>query len=147
MGKKQKNRARAAARGTAADPARMAMAGGERLGSDARLVGTVPQTMAEEIAGRSGVAPFTFRSALILGAATVLGVLVIPYIASLGDVPANVSVLVAFPLLLALALAFTRCFIDTDRGFSRAFVATFGITFAATLLICWLALYQGMLPF
>lgn len=147
MSKKRTNRARAAARGTAADPARVALAGGERLGDDVKLKGVMPETMAESISRSAGVAAFSFKSAFILAGAVLLGTVVIPYAASLAGAPVNITVMVALPLLIAAALAGTRYVVDTDRGFCRGALITFAVAWAASLLVCWLVLYQGVMPF
>ena len=138
MGKKNRGRAEAAARGTAADPSRVALAGGERLG---------PESAAQTIARNAGVAGFSFKSSFLIAGAVLLGAVVVPYLVSLAGGSVAVTVLVALPPLLAGALAYARSFIDTDAGLSRGFFAIFGVTYIAALILCWLALYQGVLPF
>lgn len=147
MSKKRTNRARVAARGTAADPARVALAGGERLGEDVKLKGVMPETMAESISRSAGVAAFSFKSAFLIAGAVLLGSIVIPYLASLAGMPVDIAVMGALPPLLAAALATSRCFIDADHGFGRMFAIIFGVTYAAALLVCWILLYQGLLLF
>ena len=147
MAKKTKNRARAAARGTAADPARVAMAGGERLGDDVKLKGVMTASLADEIAESSGFTGFSFKSSFLIAGAVVLGCLVIPYLASLAGLPVNATVLVALPVLLGLALALSRFYIDTDRGLCRGFAITFVVCAAVSAAVVWLLLYQGLLLF
>ncbi len=147
MGKKNRGRAEAAARGTAADPSRVALAGGERLGADVKLKGVMPESAAQTIARNAGVAGFSFKSSFLIAGAVLLGAVVVPYLVSLAGGSVAVTVLVALPPLLAGALAYARSFIDTDAGLSRGFFAIFGVTYIAALILCWLALYQGVLPF
>ena len=61
--------------------------------------------------------------------------------------PGNITVMVALPLLIAAALAGTRYVVDTDRGLCRGALITFAVAWAASLLVCWLVLYQGVMPF
>lgn len=67
--------------------------------------------------------------------------------ASLAGAPVNITVMVALPLLIAAALAGTRYVVDTDRGLCRGALITFAVAWAASLLVCWLVLYQGVMPF
>lgn len=83
---KKKNRAAAAARGTAADPT----AAGRELRREAqrqtansrKLVGVMPERMADEVKASSDTYPFTFKSAFILAGAALLGTIVIPFFAT-----------------------------------------------------------------
>ncbi len=138
MAKKSKNRARAAARGTVADPART---------EERRLRGVMPEPMAEDISEKAGVAAFSFKSAFLIAGVVLLGSIVIPYLASLAGAPVDITVMVALPPLLAAALATSRCFIDADHGFGRTFAIIFAVTYVAALLVCWILLYQGVLLF
>lgn len=147
MSRKQRRRAEAAARGTAADPSRVALAGGERLGADVKLKGVMPEAAAQTVARNAGVAGFSFKSSFLIAGAVLLGAVVIPYLVSLAGGSVAVAVMVALPPLLAGALAYARSFIDTDAGISRGFFVIFGVTYVAALALSWLALYQGMLPF
>ena len=89
----------------------------------------------------------SFKSAFILAGAALLGAVVILYAASLAGAPVNIAVMVALPLLIAAALAGTRYFVDTDRGLCRGALIAFAVAWAASLLVCWLVLYQGVMPF
>lgn len=90
---------------------------------------------------------FSFKSAFILAGAVLLGTVVIPYAASLAGAPVNITVMVALPLLIAAVLAGTRYVVDTGRGLCRGALITFAVAWAASLLVCWLVLYQGVMPF
>ena len=145
---KKKNRAAAAARGTAADP----RAEAQRIRSEAqdmmrdsrRLVGVMPERMADEVKA-SGTYPFTFKSAFILAGAGLLGFVVIPFLLDGQGVSIALSTTLSAPILLAAALAYTRYYVDSDRLFCRGLVITFVVTLVATALICWLLFYQGIL--
>lgn len=90
---------------------------------------------------------FSFKSTFILAGAVLLGTVVIPYAASLAGAPVNITVMVALQLLIAAALAGTRYVVDTDRGLCRGALITFAVARAASLLVCWLVPYQGVMPF
>lgn len=145
----KKTKTQIAARGTAADPSR---GDAERLRGEARqsvqtsakLMGVMPEVMANEVAA-TGFAPFTFKSAFLLAGAILLGTIVIPYLASSAGVDVGLSTTCAAPVLTAAALAFGRFFVDSKRGFCKAFYLTFLLALGAFLLICWLLFFQGIL--
>lgn len=146
---KKKNRAAAAARGTAADPssaARELRQEAKRQTADSkRLVGVMPETMANEVKTTAGVYPFTFKSAFIIAGAALLSTIIIPFLATQAGGSIQLATTLATPPFLAAALAFTRYFVDSDRGLTRGFFITFAVTFFALLAICWLLFYQGIL--
>lgn len=146
---KKKNRAAAAARGTAADPT----AAGRELRREAqrqtansrKLVGVMPERMADEVKASSDTYPFTFKSAFILAGAALLGTIVIPFFATQAGGTIGFATTAALPPLLAVALAFTRYFVDSDRGLTRGFFITLAVALLALFVICWLLFYQGIM--
>ena len=146
--KRNAKRAKAAARGTAADPGRAAREmrrEAQRQTEDSRkLVGVMPEGMADEVK-KTGVYPFTFKSAFAIAAAALLGTIVIPFLVSGSGVSVALSTTVTLPVLMAAALAVTRYFVDSDRGLCRGFIITLVVAYIAVLLICWLLFYQGIL--
>lgn len=146
MGKKTK--AQLAARGTVADPARDAQRlrsdAKQQVGTSAKLVGVMPEGMADEVKA-TGFVPFTFKSAIILAIAVLLGTIAVPFLASKAGVGIGLSTTCAAPILTASALAFTRYFVDSERGLCRGFYVTFLVAFAALTLICWLLFFQGIM--
>ena len=148
MGKK-KTRAEAAERGTAADPANAAREIRRKAQDQARgskkLVGVMPEAMADEVTAASGTYPFTFKSAFIIAAAALLGTILIPFLATQSGGTIQFATTAATPPLVAIALAFTRYFVDSERGLARGFFTTLGVAFAVLLAICWLLFYKGIL--
>ena len=157
MSKKKSNRARDAARGTSADPAlksdeklevspadalrRQAV---DNVARSSKVVGVMPEALADEVR-ESGVYPFTFTSAFIIAGALLVGTIFVPFLATRAGATVGEATTCAVPPLAALALAFTRFFIDSKRGFCRGFFITLGVAFACCLLLCWLLFYQGIL--
>lgn len=145
---KKKSRAAVAARGTAADPSsdarKIRQEAQDMMRDSKKLVGVMPERMADEVKA-TGSYPFTFKSAFILAGAALLGTIVIPFFATQAGGTIGFATTTALPPLLASALAFTRYFIDSDRGLVRGFFITLAVTFAAVLVICWLLFYQGIM--
>lgn len=144
-----KSKAKIAARGTAADPLRQDAAnrgGGVEQAKlkSSRLVGVMPEEMAREVRA-GGFVPFTFKSASILAIAVLLGTIVIPFIASRAGVAIGVSTTITMPFLTAGALAFTRYFIDSERGWCKGFYLTLLVAFGTTALVCWLLFFRGIM--
>lgn len=145
----KKSRAQLAARGTMADPSRkdaerLRAEAKQSVGRSAKLVGVMPDDMANEVQA-TGTVPFTFKSAFLLAGAVLLGTIIIPFFASQAGVGIGVSTTCAAPVLTAAALAFGRYFIDSKRGLCRGFYMTFLVTLGAMTLICWLLFFQGIL--
>ena len=112
------------------------------VAASSKLVGVMPEQMAKEVE-HTGVVPFTFKSAFIIAGAILLGTILIPYGASLYGVGIGISTTASLPILTAAALACTRYFIDSSRGFCRGFVLSFVLSFAVLTLLCWLLFSKG----
>lgn len=145
----KKRKAQLAARGTAADPSRkdaerLRAEAKQSVGKSVKLVGVMPEDMANEVQA-TGTVPFTFKSAFLLAGAILLGTIIIPFFASQAGVGIGVSTTCAAPVLTAGALAYGRYFIDSKRGLCRGFYLTFLVAFGAMTLICWLLFFQGIL--
>lgn len=114
------------------------------VANSSKLVGVMPEQMAKEVE-KTGVLPFTFKSACIIAGAILLGTILIPFVSSSYGVSIGVSTTAALPILAAVALAFTRYFVDSNRGFCRGLVVTFVLSFVALTVLCWLLFFQGVL--
>lgn len=153
---KKKHKSRAAALGTAAGPRfkegrsgredadRLRRKAQESVRSSQKLVGVMPEQMAEDIR-ETGSYPFTFKSAFIIAAAALLGTIAIPFLASQAGIWIGLSTLMSLPLLLAASLAYTRYFVDSRRGWCRGFAVTFLVAFVACAAVVWLLFYQGIM--
>ena len=111
--------------------------------NSSKLVGVMPEQMAKEVE-KASVLPFTFKSAFIVAGAILLGTILIPFAASSYGVSIGVSTTTALPILAAVALTFTRYFVDSNRGFCRGLVVTFVLSFVALTVLCWLLFFQGV---
>ena len=145
----KKSKAQLAARGTVADPTRkdadrLRTEAKQSVGKSAKLVGVMPEDMANEVQA-TGTVPFTFKSAFLLAGAVLLGTIAIPFFAFQVGVSVGVSTTCAAPMLTAAALAFGRYFVDSKRGLCRGFYLTFLVAFGAMTLICWLLFFKGIL--
>lgn len=145
----RKTKAQIAARGTVADPSRK---DAERLRTEAKqsvqksakLVGVMPEDLANEVTA-TGSVPFTFKSAFLLGGAVLLGTIVIPFFASKAGVGIGLSTTCAASVLTASALAFSRFFLDSKRGLCQGFFITFAVALASLTLLCWLLFFRGIM--
>lgn len=103
----KKSKAQLAARGTVADPTRkdadrLRTEAKQSVGKSAKLVGVMPEDMANEVQA-TGTVPFTFKSAFLLAGAVLLGTIVIPFFAFQVGVSVGVSTTCAAPMLTAAA--------------------------------------------
>ena len=76
---------------------------------------------------------FSIKSSLILILAGVASTLIIPFIFSLIGVDKKISVVIGNTFILGFALAYSRFFVETKRGFCNRFwytYAGFGIAFS-----------------
>lgn len=144
--KKQK-----AARGTAADPNRSSEGRTSTAATDKRespsrtkLHGVISEAMVDEQVERSGTYPFTFSSAFILFAAAFVGAVLVPYAADSLGLDAKVASVVGLSVLLSIALASTRYFLDSKRGVCQGFWITLGVSFVACLVVSGLLVFSGI---
>lgn len=112
--------------------------------ANAKLHGVITEAMVPEQTERAGLAPFTFSSALLIMGAALVGGILIPWQASTWGIDVNVSMTAALPPLLALALAVSRYYVDTDRHACRGFWVLLGATWLVTLVILYLLLFCGI---
>ena len=165
---RRKSRAQRAARGTAADPNREraaapegaagagtpgkggASGGGKGAGAPGgsarpKLHGVITEAMVPDQLERSGTYPFTFSSSLILFVAAFAGGVLVPALAGELGLDARVATVAGISVLLPLALALTRYFLDSKRGLCRGFWITLGVSFAVCVLVVSLLLFGGIL--
>lgn len=112
--------------------------------AETKLHGVITEQMVPEQVERSGLYPFTFSSAAILMGCALVGGILIPWQTQKIGISVDLSMVLALPPLLALGLAVSRYFIDSKRGLCRGFWIVFAITWAASALILYLMLFQGI---
>lgn len=75
---------------------------------------------------------FSYKSAFLLIFSGIVSTLVIPSLLSLIGIPANVAIIICNTLILGYAVAYSRYFIETKKGYCKKFWYTyifFGIMF------------------
>lgn len=85
---------------------------------------------------------FSFKSAMIILMGALIGTIVVPYLLSLVGVAYNLGGVIGITLVTGYAIAYTRYFVESKKGYCKNFWLTyagFGIALAA-ISIFWLYL-------
>ncbi len=109
-----------------------------------KLHGVITDKMVDGQVEQSGVYPFTFSSSLIIMGAGIVGGVVVPACVEAMGVDARLWTVAALSVLVSLALAFTRYFVDSRRGICRGFWVTLAVSFVALVVVLWLLFYRGV---
>lgn len=93
----------------------------------------------------NGVPKFSIKSASLLLLASVIGGILIPYLFFELNWDTRLATMIFLPILIAGAIAYSQCFIETKKGISKSFWITFIIAFIILEVLSYFWLYKGFI--
>lgn len=95
---------------------------------------------------RNDVAPrFSIKNAFYIFLAGLIGGVLFPYFFYLMNWDSRIAVMIFLPLLLATAIAYGQCFIESKQGISSKFYKILIIAWGVLGIASYLWLYKGII--
>ncbi len=94
---------------------------------------------------QTGIPRFSFKSALILLLASVVGGILIPYLFYLVGWDTRIAVMLFLPFFISLAIAYGQCFIETKDGICKRFWITLICAFVILEILSYFWLFKGFI--
>lgn len=86
----------------------------------------------------------SFKSGVILMAAAAVATLLVPYLLNIVGIDYNLGAIIGNVIITAFAVAYTRYFIETKRGFCFGFWRLYGLFAISFAVIGWFWVYKGV---
>lgn len=86
----------------------------------------------------------SFKSGVILMASAAIGTILVPYLLSMAGIDYRFGVIIGNVIITAFAVAYTRYFVETKRGFCMGFWRLYGLFAIAFAVIGWFWVYKGV---
>ncbi|WP_314060692.1 hypothetical protein [uncultured Vagococcus sp.] len=94
---------------------------------------------------QTGIPRFSFKSALVLLLASILGGILIPYLFYLLHWDTRIAVMLFLPLFISLAIAYGQCFIESKDGICKRFWITTICAFVILETLSYFWLFKGFI--
>lgn len=87
---------------------------------------------------------FGFKSALLIIVGGIVGTMILPMLLSVFGISLNLSIVLGNTFITSLAIAYSRFFIETKRGYCKAFWINYGLFALSFGIISYFWRYIGL---